>query len=248
MLADRTADRNSHCSSKIPYEDNGGVIEIYDSDDFDSTDLLEHGNSSQHSAKGTRNGMYFGRENGNKSAVKAEPNYRNVENIPMGEIFNFNDEAIFGVELTTNENGESFEQKHLQGVNMGTANIDKFKDETTNASDDVVLIVFDPNDKNPGNIDANKNIKCHEKGRASPSSNEKANHSKRNGAKRFKCMHCDSRYQTKWELQSHDKVHANGKFMGIKADSNGVYRCTFCVRRFAKVGQLSMHMKSHANG
>lgn len=96
------------------------------------------------------------------------------------------------------------------------------------------LITFDPSQENGSSKQPSRS-----------ESNVLNNRCKRSGGKRFKCQHCESSFQFKCHLMRHQRMHANEKLVGIRADSNGLYRCTLCVRKFTDVSHLSIHMKMH---
>lgn len=63
-----------------------------------------------------------------------------------------------------------------------------------------------------------------------------------------KCKLCDFATPHEKNLKLHQRMHVNGKMIGVKVDSRGLYHCTHCVRRFTDFNHLSKHMKSsHKN-
>lgn len=77
------------------------------------------------------------------------------------------------------------------------------------------------------------------------SSNADNRQSKSSDGKRFNCKQCD--FATKWKtaMTIHKRIHGNGKWIGVKADSEGFYHCFLCVRQFTKLTYLNNHMQSH---
>lgn len=113
---------------------------------------------------------------------------------------------------------------------------------------DIPFVQFNPNEVNDRIAAVNENSENADGQQTGSPSNRIKNKSKCIvGDKRFKCEHCDSFFCSNHNLEQHKAVHANGKLIGVKADSNGLFHCTLCVRRFINVCNLSAHLKSHKN-
>lgn len=116
------------------------------------------------------------------------------------------------------------------------------KIETMDAEEQIPMVSFNPNQE----IDQHSAENANSRRQGMPFSNDvSSNQSECNGSKRFECQHCDSSFQFNYLLKQHQPLHANGKLIGIAADSNGLYHCKLCIRLFTNVGHLSKHMKSH---
>lgn len=70
----------------------------------------------------------------------------------------------------------------------------------------------------------------------------------RNAIQPYKCEQCDFASRHLGSFKVHRQIHVNGRFVGTKRESNGLYHCTHCIRQFINIGLLSRHMGSvHKN-
>lgn len=216
-------------------------------------ELLESTAANQQAMDSTRNGTQVAHGNGNS----AETNDENVTAIEIGDSMSDVRTSVYENESHAEMNGndepldDGANNQHEDDIDIGGAELDsenevkhsakqESTDQTANVLPDVPLSVFDPNTENRVSFHTNKNDEYRNTRRAGPSSIARGNKAKYVGGKRVKCEHC-RKIRDKYDLTQHLRIHANGKFVGLMPDSNGLYRCTLCVRKkFPKIGYLKV--------
>lgn len=65
----------------------------------------------------------------------------------------------------------------------------------------------------------------------------------------FNCKRCKYGTNIKGNFESHKKIHAQEKMMGLKRDQeDGFLHCTLCALKFKQLKGYCTHMKKHHNG
>lgn len=206
------------------------VIEIVDSndeaDDIQTKIPARPQNAKETAARG--NVINSNRQNRN-----VQPENRSVENI--GD--------------TAAECGSNQDQNKSRAATQDKIN----GSNEMEIMDEMEIMVF-PSDTFDSNLQTSRiGTKSHEsKKQSSTSSNattisEQPEQSRSRGY-RFKCKDCSHVFKSKGDLGRHRPIHANGRLIGIKADSRGMYHCVHCIRQFTNASYLSKHMKLHQDG
>lgn len=214
------------------------IIEIVDSDDEGLEIKYENLADTQNGEAMTVSSDHdvidlCGQINGESSSVD-----HNTMQIKLNCDSNQGNDVLNGSYSDT-DSSDDLNHSEIQG------NLVQDSNETTNenADKDTSMITLD---SNPGIQPLSKNGSS--KPLSSPSTSFNGDSRSKHG-KRFKCKYCPLEFQLEGFLKNHLPVHANGKLIGVKADSNGLYRCTLCIRRFIDMGHLSTHMnEAHKNG
>lgn len=230
---------------------NENVIEIIDSNDEDDDIQTEKPHGSQNENRSTDDNDA---NINNDSIVRSESSLLNTHNvhaefnlvevsIPLGtcDSNGRNRPTNDLVEtVDSNDQDDFIQSENPDGLERNDKTNSKSRTNSSTTDEDNRLVQFESNQKSyqfKTKYDSSK--------RLSSSTTSTSNQSKHSGGKRFNCKHCDYSTKFKCALKKHQRIHANGKLIGIKAHSNGLYHCTLCIRKFTDIGHLSKHMKLH---